>query len=229
VAPECVMWVSVTREIAAAAKPAMMAACILFAAGCAENKPAPDAQLTGGVESGSPQDFLLNVGDRVFFTENSAELSQTSIASLDKQSVWLAKYPAYRITIEGHSDEKGDKKKNKRLSEQRAAAVEKYLAAHGVDKSRLHLVSFGRDRRVATCNEISCWSQNRRVVTVLQTSTTPAPRGRPQAQGHPAAQVQPAPQPQSAAAPSQQMPVFAPPQRGLVRTDTFDTPSQRAE
>jgi peptidoglycan-associated lipoprotein len=222
------MWVSVTREFAAAAKPALMAACLLFAAGCAENKPAPEAQLTGGVESGSPQDFLLNVGDRVFFTENSTDLSQTSIASLDKQSAWLAKYPAYRVTIEGHSDEKGDKKKNKRLSEQRAAAVEKYLASRGVDKSRLHVVSYGRDKRVATCNDVSCWSQNRRVVTVLQTSASPAPR----AQGRPVAQTQPAPRPQSGASapPTQQMPVFASPsQTDLVRTDTFDASTQRTE
>ena len=177
--------------------------------------------MTGGVETGSPQDFLLNVGDRVFFTENSADLSQTSVASLDKQAAWLAKYPAYRITVEGHSDEKGDKKKNKRLSEQRAVAVEKYLVAHGVDKGRLHVVSYGRDRRVATCNDVSCWSQNRRVVTVLQTAASPAPRGRPQASAEPTVQAQP---PAPAA---QRMPVFAsPPQNDLVRTDTFDASSQ---
>ena len=177
--------------------------------------------MTGGVETGSPQDFLLNVGDRVFFTENSADLSQTSVASLDKQAAWLAKYPAYRITVEGHSDEKGDKKKNKRLSEQRAVAVEKYLVAHGVDKGRLHVVSYGRDRRVATCNDVSCWSQNRRVVTVLQTAASPAPRGRPQASAEPVVQAQPP------APPAQRMPVFAsPPQNDLVRTDTFDASSQ---
>jgi peptidoglycan-associated lipoprotein len=222
------MWVSVTRTFAATAKPAAIVACVLFAAGCAENKPAPEAQMTGGVENGSPQDFLLNVGDRVFFTENSTDLSQTSVASLDKQSAWLVKYPSYRVTIEGHSDEKGDKKKNKRLSEQRAAAVEKYLATRGVDKSRLHVVSYGRDKRVATCNDVSCWSQNRRVVTVLQTSASPAPHARTQVQARATTRTQSAPQSQSAAPQSQQMPVFAspPPQNDLVRTDTFDASSQ---
>jgi len=196
---------------------AAIASAVLLAA-CAENKPpAPEPQAAApGVVPGSPQDFVLNVGDRVFFAENSAELSQTSIALLDKQSVWLAKYSAYRITLEGHSDEKGGNKKNKRLSEQRALAVENYLAAHGVDKARMHTLSFGRERRVATCNDASCWSQNRRVVTVLETGAEPRPRVPPRT-----------PQP-VAQQPSAQMPVYASPPSGgfgAVRSDPFNAPA----
>jgi peptidoglycan-associated lipoprotein len=207
------MRVVVKRRFAAMLKPALFVAGLLLAAGCAENKPAPEAKISGGVEAGTPQDFVLNVGDRVFFAENSAELSQTSTASLDKQAAWLAKFPDYRVTIEGHSDEKGDKRKNKKLSAQRADAVEKYLAEHGVDKSRLHVVSYGRDRRVATCNDISCWSQNRRVVTVLQTGAMPEPRVRPphhapKPHAPPTAQAEP-----PATQARTQMPVFAPPRQ----------------
>ncbi len=176
------MWVFVTGKLAAAAKPAAIVS-LLFIAACAENKPeGPSAQATGGVEVGSTQDFLLNVGDRVFFNENSAELSPTAISALDKQAVWLARYTNYTVNIEGHSDEKGNPAKNKKLSVQRADAVQKYLVSKGVAPNRIHVHSFGRDKRVANCNDVSCWSQNRRVVTVLQTAADPLARGRPQVQ-----------------------------------------------
>jgi peptidoglycan-associated lipoprotein len=169
------MFVSASVKIAAAAKPAAIAACLLFVTACAENKPpAPEAQAVHiGPESGTPQDFVLNVGDRVFFNENSTELSPTATSALDKQAAWLARFTAYSISIEGHSDEKGSKAKNKKLSEQRAQAVRSYLAGKGIDPGRLHAVSFGRERRVANCNDVSCWSQNRRVVTVLRTAADP--------------------------------------------------------
>jgi peptidoglycan-associated lipoprotein len=213
------MWVTASVKFAATVRPAAIAACLLFA-GCAENKlPGPEAQATGGVEVGTPQDFLLNVGDRVFFTENSTDLSQTATASLDKQSAWLAKYPSYRVTVEGHSDEKGNAKKNKNLSEKRALAVQNYLASRGVNKSRIHTVSFGREKRVATCNDISCWSQNRRAVTILQTSADTSPRGRPHAQPKQGPQARQNP-------PAQQMPVYAdPPQTALVRNESVDMSS----
>lgn len=218
------MWVTASAKFAAAARPAAIAACLLFAAGCAENKlPGPEAQATGGVVSGTTQDFLLNAGDRVFFTENSTDLSQTATAALDKQAVWLAKFPVYRVTIEGHSDEKGNAKKNKKLSEQRAAAVQNYLVSRGVDKGRIHSVSFGRDKRVATCNDISCWSQNRRVVTILQTSDDTSPRSRPQAQPKQRPQARQNP-------PAQQMPVYAdPPPTALVRNESVDMSTNSAD
>jgi len=156
--------------IAGSAKPAAIFACMLFAAACAENKsepPAAQAPPANSVPLGSTQDFFLNVGDRVFFNENSAELTPTSLATLDKQAEWLVRYSSYRVTIEGHSDEKGPKEKNLKLSKERAEAVRKYFVAKGLEPARLHAVSFGRERRVATCNDMSCWSQNRRVVTVI--------------------------------------------------------------
>ena len=218
------MWVTASTKFAATARPAAIAACLLFAAGCAENKvPAPEAQATGGVESGTPQDFLLNVGDRVFFTENSTDLSPTATASLDKQAVWLAKFSSYRVTVEGHSDEKGNAAKNKKISDQRALAVQNYLASRGVDRTRIRTVSFGREKRVATCNEISCWSQNRRVVTILQTAADTSPRGRPQAQmkQRPQARLN---------QPAQQMPIYAdPPQADLVRNESVDMAPDRTD
>ena len=171
--------------IAGSAKPAAMVACLLFAAACAENKPEPSAVQAPPVSSvplGSTQDFFLNVGDRIFFNENSAELTPTSLTTLDKQAEWLVRYANYRITIEGHSDEKGSKEKNLKLSKQRADVVRNYFVTKGLELARVRTVYFGRDRRVATCNDMSCWSQNRRVVTILDTGPpepTVAARARP--------------------------------------------------
>lgn len=213
------MWVSVPSKLSVAVKAAVLGG-LLFVAACAENKPpVAEAQMTGGVETGSPQDFLLNVGDRVFFSENSTELSSTSVASLDKQAAWLSRFTNYNITVEGHSDEKGNAAKNKRLSEQRAKAVQNYLSSKGIESSRIHAVSYGRDKRVAKCNDASCWSQNRRVVTILQTTTDPALRTRGQHR------------PQQSLTP--RMPVYAsPPPREpaeLVRADPVYTFPQSSE
>jgi peptidoglycan-associated lipoprotein len=156
--------------IAGSAKPAALFACMLLAAACAENKSEPPVaalQPAPSVPLGSTQDFFLNVGDRIFFAENSAELTPTSLATLDKQAEWLVRYPNYRITVEGHSDEKGAKEKNMKLSKQRADAVRNYFVAKAIEPARIRTVFFGRERRIATCNDMSCWSQNRRVVTVL--------------------------------------------------------------
>jgi peptidoglycan-associated lipoprotein len=45
--------------------------------------------------------------------------------------------------------------------------VRDYLSSRGIAGSRIRTVSYGKERPVATCNDISCWSQNRRAVTVL--------------------------------------------------------------
>jgi peptidoglycan-associated lipoprotein len=131
------------------------------------------------VPGGTVQDFFLNVGDRIFFDENIADLSPTAMATLDKQAAWLKKFQLYRITIEGHSDERGSKPANLALANRRAQAARDYLATRGVEGGRMRVVAYGRDRRVVTCNNLSCWSQNRRAVTVLHDTDSPPPPSAP--------------------------------------------------
>jgi len=161
------------------------AACGSFKTG-EETPPSSTATITPG----TAQDFFVNVGDRVFFNDNLADLTPTSTETLDKQAAWLVRFASYTVTIEGHSDEKGDKAKNMALGNRRAQAVRNYLVGKGVPAQRVKFVSYGRERRVSTCNDISCWSQNRRAVTVLDgepgaapaapapVHMTPAPRAR---------------------------------------------------
>jgi peptidoglycan-associated lipoprotein len=88
-------------------------------------------------------------------------------ATLDRQAQWLNQYPTYQITMEGHADERGTREYNLALGARRAAAARQYLSSRGVAANRINTISFGKERPVAVCDDISCWSQNRRAVTVL--------------------------------------------------------------
>jgi peptidoglycan-associated lipoprotein len=132
------------------------------------NKPASDSLASAGAATpGSQQDFIVNVGDRVFFETDSTELTTQARSTLDKQAQWLAQYGSYTFTIEGHADERGTREYNIALGARRAQTVRDYLAARGIQPSRMRTVSYGKERPVAVCNDISCWSQNRRAVTLL--------------------------------------------------------------
>ncbi len=87
--------------------------------------------------------------------------------TLRGQAGWLNQYPNYTILIEGHADERGTREYNLALGARRAANVRDFLVAQGVQTSRLRTITYGKERPVAVCNDISCWSQNRRAVTVL--------------------------------------------------------------
>jgi len=120
---------------------------------------------------GSQQDFVVNVGDRVFFETDQTDLTPQARATLDKQAQWLAQYNRYSFTIEGHADERGTREYNIALGARRAQTVREYLVSRGIDANRMRTISYGKERPVAVCNDISCWSQNRRAVTVLNASS----------------------------------------------------------
>jgi peptidoglycan-associated lipoprotein len=121
----------------------------------------------GAARPGSQQDFVVNVGDRVFFLEDQSDLTGQAQSTLSKQAQWLRQYPRYAVTIEGHADERGTREYNIALGARRAQAVRDYLTAQGIPAGRMRTISYGKERPVATCNDESCWTQNRRAVTVL--------------------------------------------------------------
>ena len=141
----------------------------LAIAGCA--KQTEQSALASAAIPGSQQDFVVNVGDRVFFDTDSSELSDQARATLDKQAQWLTNYNRYAFTIEGHADERGTREYNIALGARRAETVREYLVSRGVSGQRMRTISYGKERPVAVCNDISCWSQNRRAVTVLDQSS----------------------------------------------------------
>ena len=158
-------------SFAASARTVRIAAALMGAlalGACAKDQNAADGFGAGGAATpGSAQDFVVNVGDRVFFETDSTDLTPTAVATLDKQSAWLQRYPRYTFTIEGHADERGTREYNYSLGARRAQTVRDYLASRGIPGNRIRTISYGKERPVAVCNDISCWSQNRRAVTVL--------------------------------------------------------------
>ena len=153
------------------AKFAAFIVAALAIAGCAKQQAEQTGLVGGAATPGSQQDFVVNVGDRVFFETDSSELTEQARATLDKQAQWLNNYNHYAFTIEGHADERGTREYNIALGARRAQTVREYLVSRGITAQRMHTISYGKERPVAVCNDISCWSQNRRAVTVLNQSS----------------------------------------------------------
>jgi peptidoglycan-associated lipoprotein len=159
-----------TRRISRGIRFAAVLAAALAIAACAQQNATGEAG--AAATPGSQQDFVVNVGDRVFFQTDSTELTAQSRATLDKQAQWLNTYSQYsQFTIEGHADERGTREYNLALGARRAQVVRDYLISRGVAANRMRTISYGKERPVALCDDISCWSQNRRAVTVLNASS----------------------------------------------------------
>ena len=150
-----------------ALKFAALAAMALSVAACANKQAGLDGSQAGAAVPGSQQDFVVNVGDRVFFETDQTTLTPQAVAILEKQAQWLQTYGQYTFTVEGHADERGTREYNFAHSARRAETVRNYLGAKGIAASRIKTMSYGKERPVAVCDNISCWSQNRRAVTVL--------------------------------------------------------------
>jgi peptidoglycan-associated lipoprotein len=117
--------------------------------------------------AGSPQQFQSAGIDTVYFSSDSVTLTPDAEATLVQQARWLNEYPSHTLTVEGHADERGTREYNIALGERRATTVKAFLTARGVNAARIRTLSYGKERPVASCNDISCWSQNRRAQTVL--------------------------------------------------------------
>lgn len=111
------------------------------------------------------------IADRVFFTVDQVTLNPQAIATLNSQLGWLRANPSAPILIEGHADERGTSEYNMALGSARASAVRNYMVSQGLPDTRISIITYGRERPVATCPDESCWSQNRRAVTVVTGGT----------------------------------------------------------
>jgi peptidoglycan-associated lipoprotein len=167
---------------------AAIAAALAMTAGCSKKAPKeiPAAPLgsegettdtTGTAESGnvgtevlpgSRADFLQSVAaDRIYFDTDQSDIDGADRTTLDSQAAWLRANSTVRVTIEGHADERGTRDYNLALGDRRANAAKNYLAAQGVDPSRMSVISWGKERPEALGSDESAWAQNRRAVTVL--------------------------------------------------------------
>ena len=161
---------NVVVRVFRAATVAGVLAMALAAGGCA-NRPNDAAQAAAGATPGSQQDFVVNVGDRVFFESDSSELTPQSIADAGKAGAVAAGLQPI------HLHDRGPRRRARHARVQHRArrparpdGARISLLARGQGQ-RMRTISYGKERPVAVCNDISCWSQNRRAVTVLNTSS----------------------------------------------------------
>ena len=98
----------------------------------------------------------------VFFSYDSAAVTEEGRASLQKNLEWLRKWGNTRVLIEGHCDNRGTPEYNLALGEQRAAAVRDYLVSLGLPAARVTIVSKGEEQPFCNEEAESCYLQNRR-------------------------------------------------------------------
>lgn len=102
-----------------------------------------------------------------FFGFDSSSLDAEARESLAMSAAWLRENPQYRLTIEGHCDERGTSQYNLALGERRAWAAREYLASLGIDGARMSTVSFGEERPFETGTSEAAHAQNRRAHLVV--------------------------------------------------------------
>jgi peptidoglycan-associated lipoprotein len=156
--------------------------CFLALAACTK-KNAPDLEagpggqgenFNGGIGSatpGSKADFDTNIGNVIYFLVDQSTLTPEGRDTLTQQAEWLQKYSDVTIQVEGHADERGTREYNISLSARRATASRNYLISQGVPANRIASIAYGKERPAQLCDAESCWSQNRRAVTVITGGT----------------------------------------------------------
>jgi len=110
---------------------------------------------------------LALIGNTVYFEFDSSALLADAQGTLARQAAFLKLYPAVKITIEGHADERGTREYNLALGERRASAARDYLLAQGIDSARVRIISYGKERPAVQGSNEEAWAKNRRAATII--------------------------------------------------------------
>jgi len=117
---------------------------------------------------GSEEDLVQSAGDRIFFDTDRNTLSPQATQTLDKQSAWMRQYPQVNVWVAGNCDERGTEEYNLALGQRRANADRDYLVAHGIDRSRIETISYGKSRPIDPSSSPQAWAQNRNAITSVR-------------------------------------------------------------
>jgi peptidoglycan-associated lipoprotein len=158
----------------------LLAATVLLLAACKQTPPDSGNQsgatstaspapttASSGVVKGSREDFIQNVGDRVFFDFDKSDIKPEGRQTLDKQATWLKQYASVTVTIEGNCDDRGTREYNLALGNRRANAVKNALVALGIPASRIQTISYGKERPSVVGDNEAAWAQNRNGITAI--------------------------------------------------------------
>jgi peptidoglycan-associated lipoprotein len=102
----------------------------------------------------------------IYFEYDSAELTAADQDLLITHSGYLVANPDQRITLEGHTDERGSREYNIALGDQRALSVQRILELNGVAVDQITIVSYGEEKAAAEGHSDAAWRLNRRVELV---------------------------------------------------------------
>ena len=170
---------SVTRKLLTAA-----AAVLLISGAACASKPKGDTTGPGDVSTGpgpgtgvdtgsmapipgSVNDFVVNVGDRVYFDLDEYMIRPDARPILEAQAEWLNRYRSVRVRLEGNADERGTREYNFALGGRRANAVREFLIARGVDPARIETISYGKERPIDPGSNEEAWARNRNTHTAI--------------------------------------------------------------
>jgi peptidoglycan-associated lipoprotein len=117
---------------------------------------------------GSQEDLTQSAGDRIFFDTDRNTLNPQATATLDRQSAWLQQYQQVNVWVAGNCDERGTEEYNLALGQRRAAADRDYLVAHGIQRSRIETISYGKSRPIDSSSTPEAWAQNRNAITSVR-------------------------------------------------------------
>ena len=138
----------------------------------AENEPTPRTLPPPGavgsrLTPGSAQDFVVNVGDRVYFDTDQFQVRTDAQPVLAAQASWLNRYPSVQVRIEGNCDERGTREYNLALGARRANSVREFLLARGVGTGRITTISYGKEKPLDPGDGEQAWQRNRNARTAI--------------------------------------------------------------
>jgi len=120
-----------------------------------------------GIEAGSQKDFVVNVGDRIYFDTDHSDIRADARGVLAAQAAWLVRYPAVMVRIEGNADERGTREYNYALGARRAQSVKDFLVGKGVVPSRISTISYGKENPIDPGSDEASWAKNRNAHTSI--------------------------------------------------------------
>jgi peptidoglycan-associated lipoprotein len=119
-------------------------------------------------------DELLARIEDAYFDYNQHTLRPDAINALQADSTELRDilkdFPDYKLTIQGHCDERGSAEYNLALGDARAKTAKDYLVQVGIPGDQLSIISYGKDRPVCQEHDEACWQRNRRIHIVAMAS-----------------------------------------------------------
>jgi peptidoglycan-associated lipoprotein len=127
----------------------------------------PVAQAPTGPAPGSIQDFVVNVGDRVYFDYDKYDIRTDAQPVLAAQAAWLVKYPSVKVRIEGNADERGTREYNLALGSRRSNSLKDFLVSHGVTTERIETISYGKEMPIDPGSTEEAFAKNRNGHTAI--------------------------------------------------------------